>query len=432
MAARIIRIRAVYPALDVDGKFCKAAAVFSQQIQGNRYMSIASKAPLISIGPRVRKSPFFDATLRYGAEAFTVYNHTYLATSYGDNVRDYWSLVNDVTLWDVTCQRLVQVSGPDARKLIEFLTPRDMSGCAAGQCQYILLTDNDGGIVNDAVMLRVEENLYWVSPGDGDVIWWVKGVAINSGLDVHIVEPDVSTLQLQGAKAPHVAYDLFGDWALDLRYYRMQETTLDGMPLVVSRTGWSGEYCYEIYLRDSQYGEQLWEHIMQVGKKHKIAPSAPSTIRSIEGGLLSYCSDITVNDNPWTVGMGKFVNFDRAGDFIGREALRKISKEGTQRLLVGVEIDGVPIDGNDALWPVTDKGVKVGHVSRCCYSPRLQKNIGWANLPLELTTVGTPLNLVTPSGDKTVTVCEAPWIKSFIAIPEELKAEIRSAATVGR
>ena len=393
-------------------------------------MKSAGKAPLISIGPRVRKSPFFDATLRYGAEAFTVYNHTYMPTSYGDNVRDYWSLVNDVTLWDVTCQRQVQISGPDAYKLIEFLTPRDMSGCAVGQCQYILLTDQDGGIVNDAVMLRVEENLYWISPGDGDVIWWVKGVAVNSGLDVSVVEPDVSPLQLQGPKAPHVAYDLFGDWALDLKYYWLRETTLDGMPLVVSRTGWSGELCYEIYLRDGRYGDQLWEHIMQVGKKYAIAPISPSTIRSIEGGLLSYCSDITVHDNPWTVGMGKFVHFDRAGDFIGQEALRKIHAEGAKRLLVGVEIDGDPIDGNDALWTVNSQGQKVGHVSRCCFSPRLEKNIGWANLPAELATIGTQLTLVTPAGERNLTVCETPWFKSFIAIPEELKAEIRSGAAV--
>lgn len=395
-------------------------------------MSSPARAPLISIGPRVRKSPFFDATLRYGAEAFTIYNHTYMPTSYGDNVRDYWSLVNDVTLWDVTCQRQIQITGPDAYKLIEFLTPRDMSGCEVGQGQYILLTDEDGGIVNDAVMLRVEENMYWISPGDGDVIWWIKGVVVNSGFDVKVVDPNISPLQLQGPKAPHVAYDLFGDWALDLKYYRLQKTELNGIPLVVSRTGWSGEYCYEIYLLDGQYGEQLWEHIMQAGKKYNIAPICPSTIRSIEGGLLSYCSDITVDDNPWTIGMGHFVHFDRAGDFVGQAALRKISAEGTKRQLVGVEIDGAPIDGNDAFWSIKRQNEKVGHVTRCCFSPRLEKNIGWANLPVELAKIGTTLTLVTPSGERSVTVCEAPWFKSFIAIPDELKAEIRSVAQTGK
>ncbi len=390
-------------------------------------MSSAPKNPMISIGPRVRKSPFFDATIRYGAEAFTVYNHTYMPTSYGDNVRDYWSLVNDVTLWDVTCQKQIQITGPDAAELVELLSPRDMSGCDVGICQYILLVDENGGIVNDAVMLHVEENKYWISPGDGDVLWWIKGVAINSGLDVMVVEPDVSPLQLQGPKAPHVAYELFGDWALDLKYYRMQKTELDGIPLVVSRTGWSGEYCYEIYLCDSQYGEQLWERIMEVGKKHKIAPITPSTIRSIEGGLLSYCSDITLDDNPWTVGMGHFVQFDRKDKFIGRDALLKIEEEGNKRRLVGVEIDGDPIEGNDAPWPLTNNGDKVGRVTRCVFSPRLEQNIGWANVPIEMSEIGSSFTLVTPNGDRTATVCEAPWFKSFIAIPEELKAEIRGA-----
>jgi aminomethyltransferase len=381
----------------------------------------------ISIGPRVRKSPFFDATLRYGAEAFTVYNHTYMPTSYGDHVRDYWSLVNDVTLWDVSCQRQVEISGPDAYQLVEFLSARDMSGCGVGQCQYILLTDEAGGIVNDAVMLRIEANRYWISPGDGDVLWWVKGVAVNSGLDVKVVEPDVSPLQLQGPKAPHVAFALFGDWALDLKYYHLREASLDDIPLVVSRTGWSGEHCYEIYLRDGRFGDRLWERIMQVGKKYNIAPTSPSTIRSIEGGLLSYRSDITTDDNPWTVGMGRFVHLDRDADFVGREALQVIRAEGTRRRLVGVEIDGDALDFNDALWTVQHQGVDVGHLSRCCFSPRLKRNIGWINVPSKLGEIATTLPLVTPQGERTATVCATPWFQSFVTIPEELKAEIRSA-----
>ena len=389
-------------------------------------MQRESKPHKILIGPRVRKSPFFDATLRYGADAFTIYNHTYMPTSYGDNVQEYWSLVNDVTLWDVTCQKQVQVTGPDAPRLIELLSPRDMSGCKVGMCQYILLTDENGGIVNDAVLLHVEENKYWISPGDGDVIWWVKGVAINSGLDVKVLEPDVSPLQLQGPKALHVAYDLFGDEALDLKYYRLLQTELDGIPLVISRTGWSGEYCYELYLCDGQYGDQLWERVMEAGKPYNIAPIAPNTIRSIEGGLLSYCSAITVEDNPWSVGMGQFVHFDKPGDFIGREALLKIREEGHKIQLAGVEIDGAPIPGNDAPWPLAHESKPVGHITRCTYSPRLQKNIGWAKVPVAMSDIGTSFTMLAPGDNRSATICEAPWFKSFIAIPDELKAEIRS------
>lgn len=390
-------------------------------------MTNTPKTPSILIGPRVRKSPFFDATVRYGAEAFTVYNHVYMPTSYGDNVRDYWSLVNDVTLWDVTCQRQVQISGPDAFRFIQYLTPRDMSRCEVGQCQYMVLTDEAGGIVNDAVMLRVEEGLFWLSPGDGDVLWWVKGVAVNSGMAVEVIEPDVSPLQLQGPKAPHVAYALFGEWALDLKYYRLAETMLGDIPLVVSRTGWSGEYCYELYLRDSQYGDELWERVMAAGQPYKIVPIAPNTIRSIEGGLLSYGSDITLADNPFTFGMGRFVEFDQDSDFIGRDALRKISKEGPRRRLVGVEIDGAPIPGNDSMWAMSRDGSPTGRITRCIWSPRLEKNIGWANVLTADSEIATELTLHDPASDRTAIVCEAPWIESFIGIPEELKQEIRNA-----
>jgi aminomethyltransferase len=386
-------------------------------------MSETKNPPLISIGPRVHKSPFFDATLRHGAKAFTVYNHTYLPASYGDNVADYWSLVNDVTLWDVTCQRQVQISGPDAFEFIQFLTPRDMSKCEVGQCQYMALTNQDGGIVNDAILLRVEEELFWLSPGDGDVLWWAMGVAVNSGLDVEVSEPDVSPLQLQGPKSPLVARELFGDWAVEMKYFRLRETELDGIPLVVSRTGWSGELGYELYLRDGQYGDALWERVMEAGKPFNIAPTAPSTIRSIEGGLLSYVSDITLADNPYVIGMGGFVDFDQPGDFVGKAALQAIAAEGPKRRLVGVEIGGNALmTPNEEFWDISVAGNKVGHITRCAHSPRLEKNIGWANVLAEYADIETQLVVDSPTGDRDAVVCEAPWFKPQIKIPDGMKA----------
>jgi glycine cleavage system aminomethyltransferase T len=386
-------------------------------------MTDEESRPLISFGPRVRKSPFFDATLRYGAKAFTIYNHTYLPASYGDNIADYWSLVNDVTLWDVACQRQVQISGPDAFEFVQFLTPRDMSKCAVGQCQYMALTNPDGGIVNDAILLRVEEQLFWLSPGDGDVLWWAMGVAVNSGLDVKVSEPDVSPLQLQGPKSPLVARELFGDWAVEMKYYRLRETMLDGIPLVVSRTGWSGELGYELYLRDSQYGDELWERVMAAGKPCNIAPTAPSTIRSIEGGLLSYVSDITLADNPYTIGMGHFVDFDQTGDFVGKAALRRINYEGAKRRLVGIEIGGdALLTPNEEFWDITVGDDAIGHVTRCAHSPRLDKNIGWANVATECSVIGTELIVDSPSGPRQAVVCAAPWFKPQIKIPDAMKA----------
>lgn len=383
-------------------------------------MSSDVKQPSITFGPRVRKSPYFEATRRYGAKAFTVYNHTYMPTAYADPLSEYWSLVNDVSLWDVTCQRQVEISGPDAFKLIQFLTPRNMSKCQVGQCQYLLLTDEDGGIVNDAVMLRVEENLFWLSPGDGDVLLWAKGVAVNSGMNVNVIEPDVSPLQLQGPKSPHVMRDLFGESILDLKYYWLIETDLDGIPLVVSRTGWSGELGYELYLRDGKLGDRLWETVMAAGQPYNIAPSPPNTIRSVEGGLLSYASDISLADNAYIFGIEWLVDLDQPDDFIGKKALAKIKADGPERMLVGVELHGQPLDEpNSEFWPVHENDTEVGHITRCVFSPRLNKNIGFANVPIANAKIGSELSIKSADGDRKATVCEVPWFPAQKKMREE-------------
>ena len=375
-------------------------------------------APLISFGPRVRKSPYFDATLRYGARAFTIYNHVYMPTSYSNPVDEYWSLVNDVTLWDVSCQRQIEITGRDACRFVQQLTPRDMSNCEIGQCQYMVLTNPAGGIVNDAILLHLSKNQYWLSPGDGDVLMWASGVAVHSGMEVTVFEPDVSPLQLQGPKSPQVARDLFGDWVLQLKYYRLKETALGDIPLVISRTGWSGELGYEIYLQDSRHGGELWERIMEAGKPYNIVPAAPSTIRSIEGGLLSYVSDIALSDNPFNIGLDNFVNLDQTDDFIGKGALIKIRAEGSKRRLVGIELSGEALAGsNEHFWDVFCHDKKIGHVTRCVFSPRLEKNIGRANVAIEFAEVGTELLIEAPDGQRTAVVCDTPWIKPEIKIP---------------
>jgi aminomethyltransferase len=374
--------------------------------------------PAISFGPRVRKSPYFNATLRYGAAAFTIYNHMYMPTSYGNPVDEYWHLVRDVTLWDVSCQRQIEITGPDALQFMELLTPRDLSNCPPNQCLYVILSDHDGGTVNDAVLMRLADDKFWLSPGDGDVILWAQGVAIHSGLDVRIIEADVCPLQLQGPKSPHVAYKLFGDVALELAYYHVVELELQGIPLALSRTGWSGELGYEIYLRDHIHGDMLWEMVMEAGREHNIAPAAPNTIRSIEGGILSYVSDIRSGDSAYTIGLGRLVNLDKKAPFIGREALRRIHQQGRHRRLVGIEIDAAPISHNESFWKVTHNDEIVGHVSRCVFSPRLERNIGFANVPEELTPIGTHLVIETPQGPADASVVKTPWFPAQKIIPE--------------
>ncbi len=287
-----------------------------------------------------------------------------------------------------------------------------MANLEIEQCWYVLITAEDGGILNDAVMLRLAENHFWLSPADGDALLWVRGIAVNAGLDVTICEPDVSPLQLQGPNSPQVAQALFGDWALRLGYYRMKETELDGIPVVLARTGWSGEIGYEIYLRDSQYGDVLWEKVMAAGKPYGIAPIAPSNIRSIEGGILVYISDMTSEDNPYVLDFDRLVDLDHEADFIGKAALKKIKAEGVTRRLVGVEISGSPLQPNEEQWPVMNDHKPIGHITRYAFSPRLEKNIGFANVPVDRADIGTKLVVKTPAGERQATVVPKPFFES--------------------
>jgi len=383
-------------------------------------MSEDKYSPYISLGSRVRKSPYFESTKQAGAKAFSIYNHMYMPTLYTSVVDEYWSMVNDVVMIDVGVERQIEISGPDAHKLIQFITPRDVSNCDLGKCYYILLTGEDGGIINDAVLLRLNDEQFWVSPGDGDVLLWIEGVAVNSGMDVNIFEPDVSPLQMGGPKSPHVMYELFGDLAIDLGYYRAAQTEVNGIPLVLGRTGWSGELSYELYLQDGSRGNELWGLVAKAGEKYNIKPAAPQLIRSIEGELLSYASDISRTDNPYTIDMGRMVNLEREDDFIGKAALQKIHAEGVKRKLVGVEIAGDPINAPpEHLWAIKDGHNSIGHITRCIYSPRLKKNIGFANVPIEYTEIGSKLSIDSPRGLLSASICKKPWFPAEIKIPKD-------------
>jgi len=370
-------------------------------------------------GPRVRKSPYFEATILAGAKAFTVYNHMYMPTSYGDPVAEYHAIVGGVTLWDVACERQIEVRGPDAEAFTELITPRNIASCPVDRCRYVIFTGEDGGIINDAVLLRLAEDRFWLSPGDGDVLLWAQGVAAVKGMDVQVFEPDVSPLQLQGPLAPKVARRLFGDVAVEMGYFHLRQVELAGIPLVISRTGWSGELGYELYLQDGSRGSELWNVCMAAGEEYGISPAAPSTIRSLEGAILSYASDITRADNPWTVGLERLVDLDKPHDFIGRAALEKIAVEGATRRLVGVEIEGAPLSGNDSFWDVAVDGTVCGHVTRCVWSPRLERNIGLVNVPAQSAEEGSRLQVLVAGESRAAVVVAIPWFRSETKIPAE-------------
>ncbi len=361
-------------------------------------------------GTQIRKSPFFEATVRWGAQGFSVYNHMYIPRDFGDPVQNFWNLVGNAILCDVAVERQVEITGPDAARFTQLLTPRDLSNCAVGQCKYVLITNADGGILNDPVLLRLGENHFWLSLADSDVLLWAQGVAVHSGLDVQITEPDVSPLQLQGPKSGHIMKSLFGDSVADLRYYWLEEKELDGIPLIVSRTGWSSELGYEIYLRDGSRGDELWEKIMAAGADHGLAAGHTSTIRRIEGGMLSYHADMDSQTNPYELGLDRLVNLDADADFIGKAALRKISRQGVTRKQVGLEISGPPLAGpNTTFWPVLVKGVSVGKVTSAVFSPRLERNIALAMVSSTAAEPGTELSVKLANGAATATVVEKPF-----------------------
>ncbi len=374
---------------------------------------------LIQRGARLRRSPYFEATQRHGCCSYTVYNHMFLPTCYDDLEREYWKLLHEVAVWDVAVERQVEIIGPDAHAFTSRLTPRDLDRCEVGQAKYVVITGADGGIINDPVLLRLGENHYWLALADSDVQLWAKGVALNSGMDVEIREPDVSPLQIQGPKSKEVVRALFGEEVVGLRYYAFVETALDGIPVVVTRTGWSGEVGYEIYLRDGSRGVDLWERVMEAGRPFGIAPTGPSDIRRIEAGILNYGIDMTLDNNPYEVGLGWLVNLDKQSDFIGRQALERIRREGPQRKLVGVEIEGEPLDLNMDRWPVNRNGASVGWVTSVVYSPRLEKNIGYALVPVEHAADGTRLSVQVPKvGERLATVVPKPFVDPGKEIPK--------------
>lgn len=361
-------------------------------------------------GTQIRKSPYFDATVRWGAQGFSVYNHMYIPRDFGDPEQNFWNLVNDAILCDVAVERQVEITGPDAARFVQLLTPRDLSSMAVGQCKYVLITNAYGGILNDPILLRLGENHFWLSLADSDILLWAQGVAVHSGLDVTITEPDVSPLQLQGPKSGEIMRALFGEEIMDLRYYWWREMDLDGIPLIVSRTGWSSELGYEIYLRDSARGDELWERIMAVGGPLGLKPGHTSTIRRIEGGMLSYHADADMQTNPFELGLDRLVNLDSDADFIGKFALQRIRDNGVTRMQVGLIIDSPPLPGpNTAFWTIHRDGVCVGKVTSAVYSPRLEKNIALAMVSVDCAPIGTPLEVMMPSGHVAATVTERPF-----------------------
>jgi aminomethyltransferase len=383
---------------------------------------LASETFTFYVQPWYRKSPYFEATKRHGCKSWGLYNHMLLPTLYDEPVTEYEALRHDVTVWDVAVERCVEISGPDAFELTNAITCRDLTTCDVWQCKYVLMTAGNGGIVNDPVLLRLADDRFWLALADSDALLFAAGVAAGRGYDVRIREADVAPMQVQGPRSKDVIAELFGERVRDLRYYRCTEADVDGIPVVVSRTGWTGEVGYEIYLRDSSRGDDLFERVMQAGDPFGIRAIAPSEARRIEAGIFNYGSDMRVEDTPYHItGLERLVELDQEADFIGKDALARVRDEGVDRKLVGVVLHGEPMTDEGALndfWPVVADGGRVGRVTAGAWSPRLEANVGYAWVPIGFAEPGTELRVESGRGPLDAAVHELPFVDPRKEIPK--------------
>jgi len=365
----------------------------------------------VVFSPRIRKSPYFNSTIKYGATAFSVYNHMYMPVAYDGTLEDYKRLLDGVQLWDVGVERQVQIKGPDAESLAQFLTPRNIKKCSVGQAMYTPLTDFKGNLINDPVMLKIDDDCYWFSVSDGDLLLWAQAIAAGYKFEVDVDEPDVSPLQVQGPNSTKLMTKVFGDWINDLGFYKFKEINHEGIPMVIARMGYSKELCYELFLQDHSKGDELWEILWQAGQELNISPGSPNIILRLEGGILSYLADIDRTNNPYEVGLDRMVDLEQDDDFIGKDALREICLKGPEKKLIGAEIHGNPLTiFNSEHWPVFIDNKKVGSMNAMAYSPRLNKNICYTILDIKHAKSGQEITISAPDCELKAVTVDLPWL----------------------
>jgi aminomethyltransferase len=383
-------------------------------------------ATTLYLGPWYLRSPYFEATVRAGCKAYDIYNHTLLPGYYDDPNVEYEHLLSHVVVWDVGAEWTVEVSGPDADRLIDMITCRDLTKCAVKQCKYMLVTARDGGIVNDPVLLHVDQGRWWMQCADSDAGLYALGVATGLGLDVEVFHPDVYPMQVQGPSSATTLERLVGPAIYDLKYYFCDRFEIRGMPVVISRTGFTAAPGFEVNCLDFGHGNALWDAVMEAGEEFGIRAAAPSMAKRIEAGMMNYGSDMTIQNNPFQLsGLERLVE-EQPQDYIGKKALERIRREGVRDKLVGIELDadgGFEIDPAD-FWPAFHNGKEVGRVTDAVWSPRLGRNIGYVWVPIELSEPGTKLEVASQHGTLVGTTAAIPFVDPKKQVPA---ASLRSA-----
>jgi aminomethyltransferase len=371
-------------------------------------------------GARNRRTPYHEATQKRDPKGFTVYNHMYFPIRFDSFEQEFETLLTGVTLWDVAVERCLEIGGPDGFRFAQLLTPRDLSTCAVGQGKYVLICDSDGGIVNDPVLTRMDENTFWFALASSDALLFARGLKnAYPDLDVTIREADVAPLQVQGPRSKDLMAKLIGPEILDLRYYFWTEAKIAGAPVVITRTGWTSEVGYEVYLTDTTRGVEVYEAIMEAGQEFGIRPTGPSDIRRIEGAIFNWGADMTYENNPLEMGLERLVDWGMSDeDSISMAALRAIKERGVRQAINGLELDGEPFpELNNVTWPIVEAGERIGAVTSAIYSSRLERNIGFGWLPAERSTLGERVSVETEWGPRAGTVVEMPFVDPGKQIP---------------
>jgi dimethylsulfoniopropionate demethylase len=366
---------------------------------------------LISPSRRLRRTPFSEGVEAAGVTAYTVYNHMLLPTVFRSMQEDYHHLKNAVQVWDVACERQVEVRGPDATRLVQMLTPRDLRGMLPGQCYYVPMVDETGGMLNDPVAVKLSEDRWWISIADSDLLLWVKAIANGYRLDVLIDEPDVSPLAVQGPKADALMERVFGESVTQVRFFRFGHFDFKGRDLVIARSGYSKQGGYEIYVEGADIAMPLWHALMEAGRDLDVRAGCPNAIERIEGGLLSYGNDMTRENTPHECGLGRFCNTATAIGCIGRDALLRVAKEGPVKQIRAIEIETKSLPHCDRAWPLMAGKKLVGVVTSAAQSPDFDCGVGIGMVRMTHWDDGTELHVETQDGILPVTVHENFWNK---------------------
>ncbi len=366
--------------------------------------------PILAASRRTRRTPFSARVEAAGVKGYTVYNHMLLATSFRSVEEDYWHLKRHVQVWDVGCERQVEIVGSDAARLVQSMTPRDLSKAQIGQCLYAPLIDEAALMINDPVILKLAPDRFWLSIADTDVELWAKGLAYAGKLQARITEPDVWPLAVQGPKADDLMARVLGDKVASIGYFRFATLAFKRHPLIVARTGWSRQGGFEIYLDDWALGEKLWDALMDAGDDLDVGPGCPNLIERIESGLLSFGNDVTRANNPLEAGLERFCHLNRAVDCMGRRALEEIAAKGPARRVRGIRFNAQAVPGCVLPWPVKAKRKPIGHVTSAAFSPQLKCGIAFALLDRDHWEAGLAVTIETPEGPRPGTVADLPLI----------------------